>query len=567
MRSDGSRTPRSCTRITAGSMPWTRPTATAASAFDRLWRPGTGRKSGIFPKSHTSMPRAVRRSFTPQTSADIAPRPYVTVRAVVRDAIAATRASCPFRITKPSPGSARGSAPFSAATPSSEPSPSRCAGPTLVTTPTFGRAMPQSGAISPRPLVPISTTSAFVDASARRIVSGTPRSLLKERIDWTTGPSGSRTFAIISRVLLLPLLPVTAITGHVSVRRCAAPRSASAFFGYLTRMSARSANSAGSGGASSGTIAADAPRRSASATNWAPSVRVPGRATKRSPSPASRESMVTRQIGRSAGRPSSAPPVTRAAPVTSNVGIEILPPARLLYLVAERSKSPLSGTERPFLRGQRRAHSGGRGFAVVEVHGLVREDLVVLVPLAEDRDAVADARLVHRARDRVRAVRLHPDVPRAVHAGEHVEDDPVGILRPRVVGREPRQVRQLRGGAPHARALRAVAVAAAADHRDDAPRDDTPQVAQHVLHRVVGVRVVDDDREGLPRLDRLETSADAAHRREPRCRFRGRGAKARRDRGRGEQVHQVVAADQRARHLGEARRRDQRERDAFGRHA
>ena len=91
-----------------------------------------------------------------------------------------------------------------------------------------------------------------------------------------------------------------------------------------------------------------------------------------------------------------------------------------------------------------------------------------------------------------------------------------GILAARVVGRDDHDVGELGGDASHLRALLAVAVAAAAEDADArVRRRELARGAQQRLERDRLVRVVDDHRERLPLVDRLESPRHAAHRLEP----------------------------------------------------
>ena len=64
---------------------------------------------------------------------------------------------------------------------------------------------------------------------------------------------------------------------------------------------------------------------------------------------------------------------------------------------------------------------------------------------------------------------------------------------------------------PHQRPLAAIAVAAGAEDDDHTPVAEVARRAQHRRERVGRVRVVDDDRERLPLVDRLEAPGDARH--------------------------------------------------------
>ena len=54
------------------------------------------------------------------------------------------------------------------------------------------------------------------------------------------------------------------------------------------------------------------------------------------------------------------------------------------------------------------------------------------------------------------------------------------------------EIAQPRGDGAHQRPLRAIAIAAAAEHRDQPAGRERPRRLEQVLQRVVGVRVVDD---------------------------------------------------------------------------
>ena len=81
-------------------------------------------------------------------------------------------------IAVPPGGSAATSSLFARSTPSSEPTSSRCAGPTFVIDADLRPRDPQSSAIWPKPRIASSTMQTSVSGSSRQSVSGTPISLL-----------------------------------------------------------------------------------------------------------------------------------------------------------------------------------------------------------------------------------------------------------------------------------------------------------------------------------------------------------------------------------------------------
>src|SRR5438477_590716 len=103
------------------------------------------------------------------------------------------------------------------------------------------------------------------------------------------------------------------------------------------------------------------------------------------------------------------------------------------------------------------------------LHGA--DDLVVLVPLAGDQDEVARAREAEREGDGRAPVRLDQVAghARGTHPLLDVGEDAERVLGARVVGGEDDDVAPPRGGLAHERPLAAVAVAAAAEDRDQPP--------------------------------------------------------------------------------------------------
>ena len=110
------------------------------------------------------------------------------------------------------------------------------------------------------------------------------------------------------------------------------------------------------------------------------------------------------------------------------------------------------------------------------------------------------------------ASRAVDDRPRASRrARRDLGGDRAGLLGARIVGGDDRPVGELGGDPAHHRPLLAVPVAARAEDDDQPPVAEAAGGAQHVLERVGRVGVVDDDRERLPLVDRLEPARDAAH--------------------------------------------------------
>ena len=95
---------------------------------------------------------------------------------------------------------------------------------------------------------------------------------------------------------------------------------------------------------------------------------------------------------------------------------------------------------------------------------------------------------------------------------QDVLDDRERILAARVVGRDDDVVGPLHGDGAHHGPLAAVAVASGAEHADHPAVAELAGRLEHDVERVGRVRVVDDDRERLALVDRLEPAGHAGHR-------------------------------------------------------
>ena len=115
----------------------------------------------------------------------------------------------------PSAASASIAAPFSRATASTVPMNSWCSRCALLTSATVGCATRASTAISPGWFMPSSTTATRCASASCSTVSGTPMWLFRlPCVECAASPCAARRMdAIICVTVVLPLLPVTAITG------------------------------------------------------------------------------------------------------------------------------------------------------------------------------------------------------------------------------------------------------------------------------------------------------------------------------------------------------------------
>ena len=158
--------------------------------------------------------------------------------------------------------------------------------------------------------------------------------------------------------------------------------------------------------------------------------------------------------------------------------------------------------------------------------------------------------------DRRRPIDLDLDTRAVVvgDAGDDLVDDVGGVLGARVVGGHDDEVGEARRRRPHLRPLRAVAIAAGAEHDDDpaAVADQRPGGGDHLLEPVRGVGEVDDDVDrstGVPaptvtRSNRPGTASDGPEAGDDRL---DADPDRRRGRRRGDGVHHVERAAERHR--------------------
>ena len=155
------------------------------------------------------------------------------------------------------------------------------------------------------------------------------------------------------------------------------------------------------------------------------------------------------------------------------------------------------------------AESGARLFPIVEVNAAVGEQLVGLVPFARDDHEIVVTRQLDCRLDGAATIDLHEQaLIRArygTRAGDDVGSDCLRRLGTRVVRGHDDLVAQLHRDPTHDRSLTTIAIAAAAEHRDDAPRPELAGAAQQALQRIRLVRVIDGDSKVLTTVDQLET--------------------------------------------------------------
>ena len=179
--------------------------------------------------------------------------------------------------------------------------------------------------ISPKWLMPSSMTAASVSGPMRKMVSGTPSSLLKFFSVRRVLNLRARTQATISLVVVLPELPVMPTTGTFTASR---QRAASLAMAWATSGTVTTGPET-----PSGTLCArqqGAPASSAAAMNSCPSRLAPGRAQNISPGATSRLSRTAPVTARSAPPPWSVPPVYSATFATVMSIMRTSPSRRLL---------------------------------------------------------------------------------------------------------------------------------------------------------------------------------------------------------------------------------------------
>ena len=298
-----------------------------------------------------------------------------------------------------------------------------------------------------------------------------------------------RNSAVSSFVVVLPALPVIATTFAPDRRRTSRAPSCSARVVSATSIT----SGAGPAFPASGkagvavTTAPAAPAASAAATKSCPSNRSPRMATNRSPGCTDRVSIDHRSTRWSpARRETTRPPVAAA-------------------ISAARQRNRLAtGPRHPRAAAPARQR-GARDLDVVERQRPVADDLVLLVPLAGDEHRSPRlASVIARSIASRRSTIASDGVPRVCPFGAIRS---AGMTIPRWISSMIRsgsslrglsevtidQVAEARGDGAHQRALRAIAIAAAAEHGDDAAGRERPRGLEQVLQRVVGMRVVDDD--------------------------------------------------------------------------
>ena len=206
-------------------------------------------------------------------------------------------------------------------------------------------------------------------------------------------------------------------------------------------------------------------------------------------------------------------------------------------------------------RWQTREHTAGL-FAVVEVTLLAPHDLVTLVAFARDDDDIVRLGPRERLANRFASfglddVALGLDGPAhlrettALKALGDLRDDLVGVLGPRVVVCNDREVGVGRNGRAHLRSFGLVAITAAAEHDDQSPLGHRSKRLQHVFQRVRRVRVVHKHAFAVFVGDRFEAPRHSLEAAKPANDARFAETHRQRHAHRDEHIRNVVPTDQR----------------------
>ncbi len=266
-----------------------------------------------------SVPAASRATMRTSAAAE---RPNVT-RAPPRVGVARARTagSSALATRVPSARTPSNRAPFSRATSSMvPPTPRVWARPTLTTTPTSGDAIDARAAISPRRLIPISSTAYLCAGSSWSTTAGKPMRLFKlPAVAWhaATEPRSAAQISFVVVLPALPVMPTTRLPGPASrqTRKCSAAMAPQACSVSSTSTASIPASA---GARPRWTTTRMAPASIAGARKSWPSCFSPASATKAPPGTTARLSVVIPTAVRAPAERTTAPPVTRAAVAASS---------------------------------------------------------------------------------------------------------------------------------------------------------------------------------------------------------------------------------------------------------
>ncbi len=152
---------------------------------------------------------------------------------------------------------------------------------------------------------------------------------------------------------------------------------------------------------------------------------------------------------------------------------------------------------------------------VVEMNWARAGDLYLLVTFSGDQYDVVRLCFRNRQSDGLTAIRLHGIADATpLQAWQSVIHDVEGVLAARVIAGEHHKIAAPSRRFAHQRAFAAVTVPAASEDRDHASAASAlcQKISRHsgeVAQRIVSVRIVHDDREGLPGIHTFKTPSHA----------------------------------------------------------
>ena len=212
-------------------MPDSSATAVAASTLARFPRPSSGVSRSRSPAgvaTRARMPSTPRSSMAVARTVAPSTVPKVTIRPAKLRARAITRGSSALQTSSVAAAARCRISALASAMASGDAKKPRCASPTFVHTRTSGSAISTSLLISPAWFIPSSITATSGLARSCISDSGRPMWLFRFPLFFTTRKRVASSSAIVSFVVVLPALPVIAITRVSAASRTACARSCSA---------------------------------------------------------------------------------------------------------------------------------------------------------------------------------------------------------------------------------------------------------------------------------------------------------------------------------------------------
>src|SRR5207248_6630886 len=150
---------------------------------------------------------------------------------------------------------------------------------------------------------------------------------------------------------------------------------------------------------------------------------------------------------------------------------------------------------------------------------VVTDDLVHLVTFAGAQHEIAGPGQLDRLLDGRAAIRYRQQTLFCVFPGVrgdaalNLQEDPIRIFAARIVGGDHDEIAETASHGAHQRTLRAVAVPAAAEDRDQPAARERPRRLEQIAQGIVGMCVVNDNGDFVFRVrNELKTTGDAVER-------------------------------------------------------